>query len=66
MLREVGISGALAPSLLIYFLVAIPTFLVLDLPLSRLGLYRLLWHPPLARFALFVCLFYGLTRLPWF
>lgn len=66
MLREVSVFGALAPSLLIYFLAAIPAFLVLDWLLSRLGVYRLLWHPPLARFALFVCLLYVLTRLPWF
>lgn len=65
MLREINLFGALAPALLIYFLAAIPIFLVLDRPLSRLGFYRLLWHPPLARLALFVCLVYGLTQLPW-
>jgi len=64
MLHEVSLFGALAPSALLYFLAAIPTFLVLDRLLSRLGAYRLMWHPPLARLALFVCLFYGLSLLP--
>jgi hypothetical protein len=27
--------------------------------LTRAGIYRLFWHEPLARFALFVCLFCG-------
>ena len=64
MLREVPLFGALAPSPLLYFLAAVPIFLVLDWPLRRLGFYRLLWHPPLARLALFVCLFYALNLLP--
>ncbi|MBV8096325.1 MAG: DUF1656 domain-containing protein [Acetobacteraceae bacterium] len=61
MLREVGLFGALAPSLLLYFLAAIPLFLVIDRVLSRLGAYRLVWHPGLVRFGLFVCLFSGLV-----
>lgn len=63
MLREVGLFGALVPSLLLYFLAAIPAFLALDWLVSRLGVYRLLWHPPLARFALFVSLFCALSLL---
>jgi hypothetical protein len=61
MLREVSLFGALAPSLLLYFLVAIPLFLVVDRLASPLGFYRLVWHPPLVRLALFVCLFAGLV-----
>ena len=57
MLRELALFGALAPSLLLYFFAAIVLFLVLDRLLTRLGFYRLLWHPPLARFGLFLCLF---------
>jgi hypothetical protein len=63
MLREVSLFGALVPSLLLYFLAAIPLFLVIDWLASPLGLYRLVWHPPLVRLALFVCLFSGLVLL---
>jgi uncharacterized protein DUF1656 len=63
MLREVSLFGALIPSLLLYFLASIPIFLALDVLASRLGAYRLLWHPALARFGLFVCLFSALSLL---
>ena len=63
MLREVGLFGALAPSLLLYLLAAIALFLAVDRLGSRLGAFRLFWHPPLARLALFVCLFSGLVLL---
>lgn len=63
MLREIGIFGALMPSLLLYFLIAIPLFLGIDRVASPLGLYRLVWHPPLVRLALFVCLFSALVLL---
>jgi len=61
MLREIGLFGALVPSLLLYFLASIALFLVIDRLASPLGLYRLVWHPPLVRLALFVCLFSGLV-----
>lgn len=64
MLREISLFGAGVPSLLLYFLAAIPLFLVIDQLASALGLYRLVWHPPLVRLALFVCLFSGLVQLP--
>jgi protein AaeX len=57
MLRELAVFGALAPSLLFYFLVAILLFVIIDRLITRLGVYRLVWHPPLARFGLFLCLF---------
>jgi hypothetical protein len=60
---EVSLLGALAPSLLLYFLASIPAFLALDWLISRLDVYRFLWHPPLARFCLFVCLFCALSLL---
>jgi hypothetical protein len=63
MLREIGVFGAGVPSLLFYFLAAILLFLVIDRLASPLGLYRLVWHPPLVRLALFVCLFSGLVLL---
>jgi uncharacterized protein DUF1656 len=61
MLRELGVFGAGVPSLLFYFLAAIVLFLVIDRLASPLGLYRFVWHPPLVRLALFVCLFSGLV-----
>jgi protein AaeX len=61
MLREISVFGALMPSLLLYFLTAIPLFLVIDRVASPLGLYRLVWHPPLVRVALFVCVFSALV-----
>jgi len=57
MLRERALFGALAPSLLLYFFAAILLFVVADRLIARLGVYRLLWHPPLARFGLFLCVF---------
>jgi Protein of unknown function (DUF1656) len=57
MLRELALFGALAPSVLLYFLGAIILFIVLDRLLIRLGIYRFVWHPPLARLGLFLCLF---------
>jgi hypothetical protein len=63
MLREIEVFGALVPSLLLYFLVAIPLFLAINRLAAPLGFYRLVWHPPLVRLALFVCLFAGLVLL---
>jgi hypothetical protein len=63
MLREIALFGAGVPSLLLYFLAAVLLFLVLDQLAKPLGLYRLVWHPPLVRLALFVCLFSGLVLL---
>jgi hypothetical protein len=57
MLCEVGLFGALVASLLLYFLAAFPLLLVIDRLVSPLGFYRLVWHPPLVRLALFVCCF---------
>jgi len=57
MLRELALFGALAPSLLLYFLAAMLLFVIVDRLVARLGVYRFLWHPPLARFGLFLCVF---------
>ena len=57
MLRELSLFGALAPSLLLYFLAAIPLFVIVDRVMARLGVYRLTWHPPLVQISLFVCIF---------
>jgi protein AaeX len=63
-LREINLFGGLAPTPLLYFLAAIGIFLLLDRAVvSPLGFYRLVWHPPLVRLALFVCLFAALVLL---
>ena len=61
MLREVPLFGALAPSLLFYFIASILLFIVLDRLFTRVGAYRLFWHPPLARLGLFLCAFFLLV-----
>ena len=63
MLREIGLFGALVPSLLVYFLTAIALFLAVDRLATPLGMYRIVWHPSLVRLALFECLFSGLVFL---
>ena len=64
MLREINLFGGLAPSLLLYFFAATGVFLVLDRGMaSPLGFYHLVWHPPLVRLALFVCLFAAIVLL---
>ena len=57
MLRELALFGALAPSLLLYFLTAMLLFVIVDRLVARLGAYRLVWYPPLARLGLFLCIF---------
>jgi len=61
MLRELSVFGALAPSYLFYFLASILLFAILDRLATKLGLFRLFWHPPLARLGLFLCLFSALV-----
>jgi uncharacterized protein DUF1656 len=61
MLREIALFGAGVPSVLLYFLAAVGLFLAVDQLAKPLGFYRLVWHPPLVRLALFVCLFAGLV-----
>jgi protein AaeX len=57
MLRELPLFGALAPSLLLYFIGAILLYIILDQLISALSIDRFLWHPPLARLGIFLCLF---------
>jgi hypothetical protein len=48
---------------LLYFLVSVALFMVIDRIASQLGFYPVVWHPPLVRLALFACLFSGLVLL---
>ncbi|MGH8505519.1 MAG: DUF1656 domain-containing protein [Stenotrophobium sp.] len=55
--REFALAGIYFPTLLALFVGAAAIYWLLDGLLARWGLYRYVWHPPLFRFALFVCLF---------
>ena len=61
MLREIALFGAGVPSVLLYFLAAVALFFAVDQLAKPLRFYRLVWHPPLVRLALFLCLFAGLV-----
>lgn len=63
MLREIPLFGVLAPSLVLYFIIAVGLFVLIDGLASAAGAYRLFWHPPLARLSLFLILFSGLVLL---
>ncbi|HEY9132614.1 MAG TPA: DUF1656 domain-containing protein [Dyella sp.] len=64
--REIAIGGALIPGLLPIFLGCAVLLWSIDFIVGRFDLYRYVWHPPLFRVALFVCLFgaAGLLLLP--
>jgi hypothetical protein len=57
MQSELDLLGAFAPTLAVWFVFALAVFVAVDALLTRRGFYRLFWHAPLARFAVFVCLF---------
>ena len=57
MQSELDLLGAFAPMLAAWFVFALALFVAVDAVLTRQGFYRLFWHAPLARFAVFVCLF---------
>ena len=59
--RELSIFGLLIPTLLPLFFASMLLHAVLDRLLGAAGVYRLMWHPALARLALFTCIFGGLT-----
>ena len=54
---DLDLLGALIPAIAVWFVISLLIFIPIDALLTRHGVYRLFWHTPLARFALFVCLF---------
>lgn len=54
---EIDIADVLVPGLLPLFVGCLLLLWLFDTVFGRLGLYRHVWHPPLFRVALFVCLF---------
>ncbi|TCV96236.1 uncharacterized protein DUF1656 [Luteibacter rhizovicinus] len=59
--REIAIGDALVPGLFVLFVVSLALLWLLDWAAGRFGIYRLVWHPPLFRLALFVCVFGALA-----
>jgi Protein of unknown function (DUF1656) len=57
---ELDVLGAFVPTTAGWFVLSLALFVPVDALLTRRGVYRLFWHAPLARFALFICLFCGL------
>lgn len=54
MIGEVSLYGLYAPTLLLLVLPALFVSRVLNLLLARTGFYRMVWHPALFDFSLFV------------
>jgi hypothetical protein len=59
MRSQFDLLGAFVPMLAAWFVLSLAIFAVVDALLTWRGFYRHFWHAPLARFALFVCLFCG-------
>ena len=59
MQSQLDLLGAFVPTIAAWFVCSLAAFVLVDALLTRRGFYRLFWHAPLARFALFVCLFCG-------
>jgi hypothetical protein len=54
MIGEVSLYGLYVPPLLLVAVLALVVSRVLNLFLARLGFYRLVWHPALFDFSLFI------------
>jgi protein AaeX len=59
MQSEFDLLGAFVPTIAAWFVLSLALFVAVDALLTRRGFYRLFWNVPLARFALFACLFSG-------
>jgi hypothetical protein len=59
MQSQFDLMGAYVPMIAAWFVVSMAISVPIDALLTSRGFYRLFWHAPLARFALFVCLFSG-------
>ncbi len=59
MRSQFDLLGAFVPTFAAWFVLSLAIFVPIDALLTSRGFYRLFWHAPLARFALFACLFCG-------
>lgn len=60
---EIDIFGVLAPSLLLWLVVAYGLLALLRAILERAGIYRAVWHRALFDLAVYVCLLGGIVYL---
>jgi Protein of unknown function (DUF1656) len=60
---DLDVLGAFVPMLAFWFALSLALFAPVDALLTRGVLDRFFWHPPLARFALFLCIFCGVALL---
>jgi hypothetical protein len=61
--REIALGDALVPGLLVWFVLSLVLLWAVDWVAGRFGLYRHVWHPPLFRLAVFICLFGSVALL---
>jgi hypothetical protein len=59
MFSEVDVLGAFVPILVVWLALALGIFVIADALLTKVGFFRLFWHAPLVRFALFAGFFCG-------
>ncbi|HTO67213.1 MAG TPA: DUF1656 domain-containing protein [Bradyrhizobium sp.] len=59
MFSEVDLLGAFVPFMIVWLVSSVVMFVIADALLTKAGFFRLAWHPPLARFALFGLFFCG-------
>jgi hypothetical protein len=59
MFSEVDVLGAFVPILVVWLALAFGIFVIADALLTKVGFFRLFWHAPLARLALFAALVCG-------
>ena len=52
---ELDLFGVIVPSLLLWSVLAYALARIVSKAIARAGVYRLLWHPALFDFALYVC-----------
>lgn len=56
MLSEVSVGGVYLPPFLLYFLAALPIFVLARSLLARSGVIRLAWHPALFELAILLAI----------
>lgn len=59
--REFALFGILIPTLLPLFILSIALQTLLDRALGWLSVYRMVWHPSLARLCIFIAIFGALA-----
>lgn len=61
MIGEIDLYGVFVPTLLVCGLVAMAMLGLLRRVLTRIGVYRVVWHAPLVNLALFVIILAAVT-----